>query len=151
VLAGPAGTRTIPAEGFFLGPFATAMADGELLVEIRIPAPAPGTDCAYEKLKRKTGDWATAAAAVVLRLDGGTVSAVRIALTNVAPTPLRARDAEAALVGRVPDDAAIEAAAQAAMAICNPTEDLRGDRAYKTAMAGEMTRRALRRAIDRCA
>jgi len=151
VLAGPQGTRAIAAEDFFLGPFATAMSDGELLVEIRVPAPAPGTGYAYEKLKRKTGDWATAAAAVVLRLEGGVVSTARIALTNVAPTPLRARDAEAALIGKVPDEAAIGAAAQAAMAICDPGEDLRGDRAYKTAMAGEMLRRALRRACERCA
>jgi len=151
VLAGPQGTRTLAAENFFLGPFATAMSEGELLVEIRVPGLAPGTGYAYEKLKRKTGDWATAAAAVVLRLDGGVVSAARIALTNVAPTPLRARDAEAALIGKAPDEAAFGAAAQAAMAICDPGEDLRGDRAYKTAMAGEMLRRALRRACERCA
>jgi carbon-monoxide dehydrogenase medium subunit len=149
VLAGPQGTRTVAAEDFFLGPFATAMSEGELLVEIRVPELAPGTGYAYEKLKRKTGDWATAAAAVVLRLDGGVVSAARIALTNVAPKPLRARDAEAALIGKAPDEAAIGAAAQAAMAICDPTDDLRGDRAYKTAMAGEMLRRALRRAVER--
>jgi carbon-monoxide dehydrogenase medium subunit len=150
VLAGAAGSRAVAAEDFFLGPFATALAEGEILAEVRVPAFAPRTGHAYEKLKRKTGDWATAAAAVVLRLDGGTVSAVRIALTNVAPTPLRARAAEAALLGKAPDEAAIGAAAQAAAAACDPAEDLRGDRAYKTAMAGEMVRRALRRAVERC-
>jgi carbon-monoxide dehydrogenase medium subunit len=150
VLAGAGGSRTVAAADFFLGPFATALAEGEILTEVRVPAFAPRTGHAYEKLKRKTGDWATAAAAVVLRLDGGTVSAVRIALTNVAPTPLRAASAEAALLGKAPDEAAIGAAAQAAAAVCDPAEDLRGDRAYKTAMAGEMVRRALRRAVERC-
>jgi carbon-monoxide dehydrogenase medium subunit len=151
VLAGPAGARTLPAEGFFLGPYTTRMAEDEILTEIRVPAFLPGTGWAYEKLKRKTGDWATAGAAVVLRLRGGTVEAVRIALTNVAPTALRASAAEAALLGRPLDDSTIAAAAGAAMAICDPAEDLRGDRDYKTAMAGEMVRRALRRAASRCA
>jgi carbon-monoxide dehydrogenase medium subunit len=150
VLAGATGSRTVAAEDFFLGPFATALAEGEILTEVRVPAFASRTGHAYEKLKRKTGDWATAAAAVVLRLDGDAVGAVRIALTNVAPTPLRARAAEAALLGKVPGPAAIDAAAQAAAAACDPVEDLRGDRAYKTAMAGEMVRRALRSAVERC-
>jgi carbon-monoxide dehydrogenase medium subunit len=151
VLTGPAGTRTLAAADFFLGPYATAARDGEILTEIRVPACGPHTGHAYEKLKRKTGDWATAAAAVVIRVDGAAVRSVRIALTNLAPTPLRADAAEAALLGQAPDEAAVDRAAQAAMAICDPVEDLRGDRAYKTAMAGEMVRRALRRALARCA
>jgi carbon-monoxide dehydrogenase medium subunit len=151
VVTGPAGTHARAADAFFVGPFATALADGEILTEIRVPAFAPKTGYAYEKLKRKTGDWATAGAAVVLRLDGGAVSALRIALTNLGPTALRADAAEAALLGKPLDDAGIDAAAAAAMAICDPAEDLRGDRAYKTAMAGEMVRRALRRAAARCA
>jgi carbon-monoxide dehydrogenase medium subunit len=114
-----------------------------------VPAFTPKTGWGYEKLKRKTGDWATAGAAVVLRLDGGTVSYARIGLTNVGPTALRATDAEAALVGRRLDDASIDAAAAAAMAICDPAEDLRGDREYKTAMAGQMVRRAIRAAAAR--
>jgi len=151
VVAGRGGTRSLPADGFFTGPFTTAMEDGEILTEIRVPAFAPKTGYAYEKLKRKTGDWATAAAAVVLRIDAGVVSMVRIGLTNVAPTALRAVDAEKALAGNALTDAAIDAAANAAMAACDPVEDLRGDRAYKTAMTGEMVRRALRRAAARCA
>jgi carbon-monoxide dehydrogenase medium subunit len=150
-ITGPSGTRTLAAESFFLGTFATALADGEILTEIRVPAFAPKTGYAYEKLKRKTGDWATAGAAVVLRLDGGAVSAVRIALTNLGPTALRAAAAESALLGKPLDAAGIDAAATAAMAICDPAEDLRGDRAYKTAMAGEMVRRAIRSAAARCA
>ena len=150
VLQGPGGERQVHADDFFLGMYATAMAEDEILTAIRVPAAAPGTGWAYEKLKRKTGDWATAAAAVVLRLDGGVVSQVRIALTNVGPTALRAADAEAALLGQPLIEPHISAATAAAMAICDPADDLRGDRAYKTAMAGQMLRRALAQAAARC-
>ena len=150
VLHGPAGERQVAADDFFLGLYMTAMAEDDILTAIRVPACRPGTGWAYEKLKRKTGDWATAAAAVLLRLDGGVVSQVRIALTNVAPTALRATDAEAALLGHPLDEVHIAAATQAAMAICDPADDLRGDRAYKTAMAGQMLRRALAKAASRC-
>ncbi len=150
VLEGPKGRRQVPADGFFLGTYLTQMAEDEILVEIRVPAFAPKTGYAYEKLKRKTGDWATAAAAVVLRIDGGNVSHVRIALTNVAPAALRANDAEAALLGKPLSDATIADAAAKAMAICDPADDLRGDREYKTAMAGQMVKRALRRAAALC-
>jgi carbon-monoxide dehydrogenase medium subunit len=150
VIEGPRGRRQVPADGFFKGTFMTDLAEDEILVEIRVPAFAPKTGHAYEKLKRKTGDWATAAAAVVLRLDGGRVSHVRIALTNLAPTALRATDAEAALQGRVLDDQALADAAARAMAACDPAEDLRGDREYKTAMAGQMVKRALAKAAARC-
>jgi carbon-monoxide dehydrogenase medium subunit len=149
VLEGPAGRRTVAADGFFHGTYMTELAEEEILVQIRVPAFAPKTGHAYCKLKRKTGDWATAGAAVVLRLDGGVVSHVRIGLTNLAPTALRAKDAEAALLGQPLTDAAIADAAAKAMAICDPAEDLRGDRDYKTAMAGQMVQRALRQAAAR--
>lgn len=151
VLEGPQGRRSVKADDFFLGTFATALADDEIMVAIRVPAFAPGTGWAYEKLKRKTGDWATAGAAVVLRMSGGSVTHARIGLTNVGPTALRAASAESALIGQPLSDASIEAAAQAAMAICDPAEDLRGDVEYKTAMAGEMLKRAIRGAAARCA
>ncbi|HEY2254343.1 MAG TPA: xanthine dehydrogenase family protein subunit M [Variovorax sp.] len=150
VLEGPKGTRQVPAEGFFHGTYMTDMAEDEVMVAIRAPAFLPGTGYAYQKLKRKTGDWATAAAAVVLRMDAGKVSHVRIALTNLAPTALRAGDAEAALLGKPLSDAAMADAAARAMAICDPAEDLRGDRDYKIAMAGQMVQRALRLALSRC-
>jgi carbon-monoxide dehydrogenase medium subunit len=149
VLAGPNGERTVKADDFFLGTYVTALAEDEILTEIRVPAFAPRTGSSYHKLKRKTGDWATAGAAVVLRLDGARVAHARIGLTNVGPTALRAADAEAALIGKPLDDASIEAAAKAAMAICDPADDLRGDREYKTAMAGQMVRRAIRAAAAR--
>ena len=151
VLEGPNGQRSVKADGFFLGTYMTELAEDEILVSIRVPAFAPKTGYAYEKLKRKTGDWATAAAAVVLRIDAGVVSHVRIALTNVAPTALRAADAEAALLGQPLSEATISAATAAAMAICDPAEDLRGDVEYKTAMAGQMLRRAIAKAAARCA
>lgn len=150
VLEGPQGRREVKADDFYLGPYMTALAEDEILTEIRVPAFAPRTGSAYAKLKRKTGDWATAGAAVVLRLDDGRVAAVRVALTNVAPTAVRVPDAEAVLLGQTLSDALVAQAAASVMAACDPADDLRGDRDYKTAMAGEMFRRALRQAAERC-
>jgi carbon-monoxide dehydrogenase medium subunit len=150
VLFGAKGERTVPADQFFKGTFETALQPGELLKEIRVKPFAAGTGSAYCKLKRKTGDWATAAAAVVLQMSGDKVASVRIALTNAGPTVVRAKDAEAALTGKQITDATVAAAAQAAMKACSPSEDLRGDREYKIAMAGEMTKRAIRLAQSRC-
>jgi aerobic carbon-monoxide dehydrogenase medium subunit len=151
VLEGPKGRRTVAADDFFLGTYMTLLEENEVLCEIRVPAFAAGTGSAYEKLKRKTGDWATAGCAVVMRKQGGVVSEVRIALTNVAPTALRAEAAEQAIVGKELSVANLQAAADAATAICDPAEDLRGDIEYKTAMAGQMVKRALVKAFGRCA
>jgi carbon-monoxide dehydrogenase medium subunit len=151
VLQGPQGERHVKAVDFFHGTYMTALAEDETLTAILVAPFAAGTGYAYQKLKRKTGDWATAGAAVVLRMTGGVVSHASIGLTNVAPTALRASDAEAALVGKPLSDASIDAAVHAVRAICDPAEDLRGDVEYKTAMAGEMTRRAIRAAAARCA
>jgi carbon-monoxide dehydrogenase medium subunit len=149
VLRSAAGERTVHAIDFFHGTYDTDLRPGEILTEIRVPIPAEGTGACYAKLKRKVGDFATAAAAVTLRLRGDNVQDVAIALTNVAPTALKARAAEERLRGRVLDEEAIEAAAALAMEICDPAEDQRGDAEYRTAMAGEMTRRALRIAASR--
>lgn len=152
VMQGPGGERSVKADDFFLGTYVTALAEDEILVALRMPAFQPRTGHAYEKLKRKTGDWATAAAAVVLRLDAaGAVSHVRIALTNVAPTALRATAAEDALRGQPLSPQSIDDAVSQAMALCDPAEDLRGNRDYKTAMAGQMLRRAIAKAAARCA
>ena len=150
VLEGPKGKRQVKADGFFQGTYMTDMAEDEILVEIRVPAFAARTGWAYEKLKRKTGDWATAAAAVVLRIDAGVVSHARIALTNLAPTALRAAEAEAALLGKPLTPATIADAVAKAMSVCDPAEDLRGDCEYKTAMAGQMVKRAIAKAAARC-
>lgn len=149
VLVGPRGERVVPANGFYLGTYYTQMEANEILVEIRVPVSPPGSGWAYAKLKRKTGDFATAAAAVQLQLKGGACSKIRIALTNVAPTAIRAEEAERVLTGKEVNEALIQQAAQRAMEACDPAEDLRGDREYKTHMAGEMVRRALRLALQR--
>ena len=143
VLSGPRGERSVPAAEFFVGLYSTLLEPDEILTQIRVPIPAAGSGWSYQKLKRKTGDFATAATAVVLGVQGGKVARAAIALTNAAATPLRAAAAEQALVGRALDEAALNEAARLAMGICAPAPDQRGDAAYKTAMCGEMTRRAL--------
>jgi carbon-monoxide dehydrogenase medium subunit len=149
VLQGKQGERVVAADGFFLGTYATAIESDEILTEIRITVPAKDSGSCYAKLKRKTGDFATAAAAVLVKLDGENVLDVSIALTNVGATPLKATAAEDALRRRPLTDSAITEAARLAMSICDPVEDLRGSVSYKIAMAGEMTRRALRTAVAR--
>jgi aerobic carbon-monoxide dehydrogenase medium subunit len=149
VLQGGKGERVVPADGFFLGLYSTALEPDEVLTEIRIPIPATGTGWCYAKLKRKTGDFATAAVAVLLTMQGDTVKDVSIALTNAGPTALKAREAENSLRGNKLDGAAIAEAARLAMSICEPVADQRGDEEYKTAMTGEMTQRALRTARSR--
>ena len=143
VVTGPDGQRSVKAVDFFHGTYMTDLAENEILTEIQIQALSPNTGTAYNKLKRKTGDWATAAAAVVMQMDGEKVSMVRIGLTNVADTAIRAYDAEKLLVGNTLSAETLSQVAAAVTAICNPAEDLRGDAEYKTAMAGEMTKRAL--------
>ena len=149
VLRGASGERIVPADGFFLGSYATLMEPGEIMTEVRVPVAQAGTGWCYSKLKRKVGDYATAASAVTLRMKGETVQEVAIALTNVAASVLRASAAEAALRGKALNDASIAEAARLAMSICDPAVDQRGDAEYKTAMAGEMTQRALRTARSR--
>ena len=149
VLKGPGGERTVKADGYFLGMYSTLLEPGEILTEIRVPIPAAGSGWSYQKLKRKTGDFATAATAVVLQMSGVNVAAVKIALTNAAATPLRAKAAESSLIGKPLNDASLNEAARLAMSICDPTPDQRGDADYKRAMCGEMTRRALQAAQAR--
>lgn len=150
VLQGPNGERQVKAVDFFHGTYMTELAENEILTAILIAPFESGTGYAYQKLKRKTGDWATAGAAVVLRMSGGVVTHARIGLTNVAPTALRAREAEAALIGKPVTQATLDVVGQAVRAVCDPAEDLRGDAEFKTAMAGEMTKRAIQAAAARC-
>ena len=149
VVTGPEGERVLPADGFFLGTYETQLAADDILTEIRIPVPPAGSGWCYSKLKRKIGDYATAATAVMLQMKGDVVGGVSIALTNVGPTALKATAAEASLKGKRLDDAALNEAARLAMSICEPAADQRGSVEYKTAMAGEMTVRALQTAASR--
>lgn len=149
VLQGASGTRTVAAADFYEGTYATALGEDELLTAIRIPAPPKGHGWSYQKMKRKVGDFATAAAAVVLTVQDGTCRQAMIALTNVAPASFLATDAAAAVVGSALDDAAIGKAADAVMRVADPVSDLRGPAEFRKHMAAEMTRRALRTAAAR--
>src|SRR5262249_44254920 len=150
VARGPSGQRRIPITSFFTGPFETALQPGELLVEIRIPAPGPRSGGAYFKLERKVGDFATAAVAAQLTLGAdGACQQAGIALTNVGLTPIKATEAEASLRGRRLDDATISEAGRLASAASEPTADLRGSVAYKKDLVRVLTARALRKAAER--
>jgi carbon-monoxide dehydrogenase medium subunit len=149
LLHGPDGERSVSARDFYKGTFETALAGGEVLSAIRIPIPPRAQGQAYAKLKRKVGDYATAAAAVALTLDGDTCSAAAIALTNVAPAPLFAEAAAQTLVGTAVDATAIEQAVERAVEITDPVADTRGPVAYRKHAAGVMTRRAIETALSR--
>jgi carbon-monoxide dehydrogenase medium subunit len=143
------GERRITAREFYQGAYLTALKPGELVTAIRIQVPAAGHGYAYEKLKRKIGDYATAAAAVVLTLSGGKVATCSVGLTNVAEMPLRAEEAEKILTGSALDTATVKKAVAAAEAITSPASDGRGPAAYRTKMAGVMLTRAIARAKAR--
>ena len=150
VATGPKGARTIPIEKFFTGLFATALAPGEILTEIRIPIPAPKSGGAYVKLERKVGDFATAASAAQVTLGaGGQIEKVGIGLTNAGPTPIKAKAAEQFLRGKKPDAATIAEAAKLAAQATSPSADRRGTVEYKKEMARVLTGRALAKAIAR--
>ncbi len=146
---GPSGERSIAARNYYRAAFTTALAENEVLTALRIPAPPAGHGSAYAKMKRKVGDYATAAAAVILVMDGGTCRDARIALTNLADVPLLAEAAGQALIGTPVDDAAIEKAMAAAVAITDPASDLRGPAEFRKHVAGIMVRRAILRARER--
>lgn len=148
-IAGKGGQRRIPARDFYEGAYMTALSQGEMVTALRIPVPPAGHGYAYEKLKRKIGDYATAAAAVILTMTQGTVTTCSIGLTNLAETPLWAEDAAKAVIGTSLDAAVVKKAAAAAEAIANPASDNRGPAAYRKKMAGVMTARALQRAKSR--
>jgi aerobic carbon-monoxide dehydrogenase medium subunit len=149
VLAGTGGERSVAARNFYRGTYDTALAPGEIVAAIRIAVPPVGSGAAYEKLKRKVGDYATAAAAVTLTMTGDAVTSCAVALTNVADRPLFAEAASAAAVGTTLDAAAVRTVAEAAMAITSPATDGRGPAEYRREMAGIMVARALLRAASR--
>jgi carbon-monoxide dehydrogenase medium subunit len=149
IARGRAGTRTIAIDDFFVGLFESSLQPGEILTEIRIPKPPPGSGGAYRKIERKVGDYAVAAVAVQLTLAGGVIKTVRVGLTNVAPIPARAKNAEAALVGKSPTEDVLEAAGKAAGAECDPSADLRGQVDYKRDLVRVLVKRAVRSAVAR--
>lgn len=146
-VVGPDGARDVAARAFYEAAYMTAREDEEVLTAVTIPRPAGGY--AYEKQKRKIGDYATAAAAVQIVKDGGTCSAASIAMTNLSDTPIYSEAAGAALVGTFVEDGDLKAAVTAMLGDIDPTEDNRGPVAFKTHVAGVILRRAIERAWSR--
>ncbi|MEO0387300.1 MAG: FAD binding domain-containing protein, partial [Pseudomonadota bacterium] len=146
-LVGPEGSRDVPARAFYEAAYMTARADDEVLTAVSIPRPKGGF--AYEKQKRKIGDYATAAAAVQMVRAGETCASAAIAMTNLSDTPVFSAAAGAALEGTRVDDAAIKTAVAAMLADIDPTEDNRGPVAFKKHVAGVILSRAIARAWSR--
>jgi carbon-monoxide dehydrogenase medium subunit len=144
VIVGPGGERTVPATEFYHDIFATAVGDGELLTEVRIPKHT-GWGAAYEKFTRAAQQWAIIGVAATVRTQGGQIVEAKVGLTNMGSTPVRARAAEADLVGRHADDCG-QACGRAAEGT-NPPSDLNGDADYRRHLAGVLTARAVRAAM----
>ncbi len=150
VATGPSGERVIPMTQLYLGILTTSLTESELVTEIRVPLPRPRSGGAYEKLERKVGDYAVIGVAAQVSLDGtGSIGEAGIGLCNAASTSVKATDAERFLMGKpaAPDN--VNEAARLTMEASDPIEDDRGPVDYKRAMVRELTRRALRRALER--
>ena len=143
VIAGVDGqTRSVPASEFFTDFFTTAVEPGELLTQIRIPKHT-GWGAQYEKFNRVAQAWSIVAVAAALKIDGGTITEARVALTNMASTPIRARGVEEALRGQPATVESFRAAAERAAEGTSPGSDIGADAEYRTHLAGVLTRRAL--------
>lgn len=148
VLRSSQGTRTIPARDFHVGPYETAIGDAEILTEVRIPI-RPGAGSAYDKVKRKAGDWAAAGAGAYVVLTDGEIADAGIGLTAVGAPHFCAAQAEAYLLGKPATAEHIAEAARLAAEATNPRGDQRGPAEYKHHLAGELTRRVLLRSVER--
>jgi carbon-monoxide dehydrogenase medium subunit len=135
-------------EDFHVGPYMTAVGAGEMLTEIRLPLRA-GAGSAHEKVERRAGDWAIAAASAAVWMDGGALTDVGIALSAVGLTTIHLTRAEELLRGRAPSDELFAQAGEIASEDCSPGADGRGAIDYKRHLAGVLTVRALRRATAR--
>ncbi len=143
VIAGSGGaSRTVAADEFFVDLFETAVGEGELLTQVRIPKHT-GWGAHYEKFVRVAHQWSIVAVAATVRLEGGTIAEARVGLTNMGSTPLRARSVEEALVGQPATEEAVRAAAASAADGTNPPTDLNGDGDYRRHLATVLTRRAV--------
>ena len=147
VIRGKGGERVVGMRDFHRGAYETAVDDGEMVTEIRVPLHADAGS-AYEKVERRVGDWAVAAAGAAVRLEGGAIAQAGIALAAVG-SAVTSPDAEQALVGNAPSEELFEEAARLAAAATDPVTDQRGSAEYKRHVSGELTRRALRRATAR--
>ncbi len=142
VIAGPGGRRTVAAADFFTDVFTTAVGEDEVLVEVRVPKHT-GWGAHYEKFTRTAQQWSIVGVAAAVRLDGGTVAEARVALTNMASTPVRATAVEQALVGGPATAEAVRAAAAQAAEGTSPPTDANGDGDYRKHLATVLTRRAV--------
>jgi aerobic carbon-monoxide dehydrogenase medium subunit len=150
-LASAQGERTVAAEDFFLGPFETAARTGELLTEIDYPVAPAATGFAFMEFARRHGDFAIAGAAAAITLEGDRIAAATIVLCGVGSRPLRALNAEQSLIGVVPLEATIEAAASEAVAGLEPAADIHGGTEYRVRVARAQVRKAITRAAERAA
>jgi aerobic carbon-monoxide dehydrogenase medium subunit len=148
VIRGPDGERIVGIEDFHLGPYRTAVGAGELLTEVRLPVRS-GAGSAHEKVERRAGDWAIAAASAALWIDGGTIADAGIALSAVGMTTVHLTRAEEMLRGTTPSEELFAEAGEIAAADSSPSADGRGPIEYKRHLAGVLTQRALRRATAR--
>jgi carbon-monoxide dehydrogenase medium subunit len=148
VIRGAQGERVVGLDDFYIGPFTTAVGDGELLTEIRLPL-RPGAGSAHEKVERRAGDWAVAAASAAVWIEGGTIAEAGVALSAVGPTTIHLTRAEELLRGKSPADELFAQAGEIASEDCAPLPDGRGPVDYKRHLAGVLTKRALRRAAAR--
>jgi aerobic carbon-monoxide dehydrogenase medium subunit len=148
VIRGPQGQRTVGMDEFHVGPYMTAVGDGELLTEVRLPL-FPGAGSAHEKVERRAGDWAIAAASAAVWVDRSTIHDVGIALGAVGLTTIHLKRAEELLKGKPPSEELFEQAAAIASEDCSPMPDGRGPVDYKRHLAGVLTKRALSRATAR--
>ena len=148
VIRGTDGERVVNMREFHVGPYVTAVGDGELLTEIRIPI-KPGAGSAHEKVERRAGDFAIAATSAAVWIDGGMISDVGVALSAVGPITVDVTRAEELLRGQTPSDELFAQAGQIASEDCSPSPDGRGPVDYKRHLAGVLTTRALRKATAR--
>jgi carbon-monoxide dehydrogenase medium subunit len=148
VIRGRAGERIVAMEDFHVGPYTTAVGDGEILTEVRL-ALKDGGGSAHEKVERRAGDWAIAAASAAVWMDGEKIGDAGIGLSAVGPVTVHLTRAEALLRGRTPSEALFAQAGAIASEDCAPIPDGRGPADYKRHLAGVLTKRALRRATAR--
>ena len=148
MIRGSGGEREVDMADFHVGPYMTAVGAGEILTEIRLPL-FPGAGSAHEKVERRAGDWAIAAASAAVWIEGGTFSQVGIALSAVGLTTIHLTRAEDLLRGQAPSEELFAQAREIAAEDCSPSADGRGPIDYKRHLAGVLTQRALRRATER--